>query len=175
KIAGDHWPKLLDERGAIEPAARRDMLIEAERIRLAVNAAPVIAAGSTGSMPATARLLATIAKLPHGAVVLPGLDTDLDDESWELIGEIKDDGRVVQAASFGHPQLAMQGLLRRIGIARDEVVALGPSGAREKLASEALRPSEATEHWAARLDAATRDAALAGITVIEAANAEDEA
>ena len=110
--------------------------------------APVIAAGSTGSMPATASLLATIAKLPHGAVVLPGLDTDLDESSWELIGEIKDGGRVVQAPSFGHPQLAMHGLLRRIGIARDEVAALGASGPREQLASEAMRPPEATEHWA---------------------------
>src|SRR5436305_8376260 len=78
RIAGEHWPKLLDERGKIEPAARRDLLIEAERIRLAVNAAPAIGAGSTGSMPATASLLATIAKLPHGAVVVPGLDTDPD-------------------------------------------------------------------------------------------------
>jgi len=41
----------------------------------------VIAAGSTGSMPATAKLLATIAHLRHGAVVLPGLDTDLDAEA----------------------------------------------------------------------------------------------
>src|SRR3954471_17222058 len=97
KIAREHWPKLLDEQGRIEPAARRDLLIEAERIRLAVNAAPVIAAGSTGSMPATASLLATIAKLPHSAVVLPGLDTDLDEDSWELIGEIKDGGRMVRA------------------------------------------------------------------------------
>jgi ATP-dependent helicase/nuclease subunit B len=175
KIAAEHWPKLLEAGGKIEPAARRDLLIEAERIRLAMNAAPVIAAGSTGSMPATASLLATIAKLPHGAVVLPGLDTDLDEESWDLIGEIKDGGRVVQAPSFGHPQLAMHGLLRRIGISRDEVVALGQSGAREKLASEALRPPEATEHWAARLDDTIRDTALSRLTVIEAANAEDEA
>jgi ATP-dependent helicase/nuclease subunit B len=43
---------------------------------------PVIAAGSTGSMPATAKLLATIATLPHGAVVLPGLDTELDEAAW---------------------------------------------------------------------------------------------
>src|SRR5204862_135262 len=126
------------------PAARRDLLIEAERIRLAVNAAPVIAAGSTGSMPATASLLATIAKLPHGAVVLPGLDTDLDGESWELIGEIKDGGGVVQAPAFGHPQLAMRGLLRRIGMKRDEIVALGASGAREKLTSEARPPARTT-------------------------------
>ena len=117
----------------------------------------MIAAGSTGSMPATASLLATIAKLPHGAVVLPGLDTDLDESAWDLIGEIKDGGRVVQAPASGHPQLAMHALLRRIGIARDEVTALAPSGAREKLTSEAMRPSGATEHWAERIDDAVRD------------------
>ena len=65
---------------------RRDTLIKAEAARLARKTdAPVIAAGSTGSMPATAELIATIARLPHGAVVLPGLDTDLDDASWRLI------------------------------------------------------------------------------------------
>ncbi len=53
--------------------------------RLAGSNAPVIAAGSTGSMPATAKLLAAIAQLPHGAVVLPGLDTDLDEDSWREI------------------------------------------------------------------------------------------
>ena len=45
-------------------------------------AGPVIAAGSTGSVPATAQLLSAIARLPHGAVVLPGLDTDLDEAAW---------------------------------------------------------------------------------------------
>jgi len=170
KIAGEHWPKLLDERGAIEPAARRDLLIEAERIRLAINDAPVIAAGSTGSMPATAKLLDTIAKLPHGAVVLPGLDTDLDDAAWALIG-----GTTDHPPAFGHPQLAMHALLRRIGIGRNEVEPLGTGGVRERLASEAMRPAEATERWAERIDEATRAAALADLVMIEAANAEEEA
>ena len=57
--------------------------VTAERLILIETApdanTPVIAAGSTGSMPATAKLLETIARLPHGALVLPGLDTDLDD------------------------------------------------------------------------------------------------
>ncbi len=66
----------------MEPAKRRDALIKAEAARLARQTdGPVIAAGSTGSIPATAELIATIARLPHGAVVLPGLDTDLDDDS----------------------------------------------------------------------------------------------
>jgi len=61
-IAREVWPGILAERGAIEPAMRRDRLIAAEAARLASRVGkPVIAAGSTGSMPATARLLATIA------------------------------------------------------------------------------------------------------------------
>jgi hypothetical protein len=125
KIAREHWPAMLAERGAVEPAERRDLLIEAEAKRITLRPdGPVIAAGSTGSMPATAALIATIATLPHGAVVLPGLDTDLDPESWELIagknGDREDSVEIAPAAS--HPQFAMQALLRRIGIARDNVV-----------------------------------------------------
>ena len=118
KIARQAWPAILDERGAIEPAARRDRLIAAEAARLAQAEGPVIAAGSTGSMPATAALLATIARLPHGAVVLPGLDTDLDER---IVGA----GRREDAPAFGHPQFAMHALLRRLGTTRDEVTVLG--------------------------------------------------
>ena len=92
KFMQPRWRAILAEQlNAIEAAERRDMLIEAEAKRLASSTAPVIAAGSTGSMPATAKLLATIAKLPHGAVVLPGLDMDLDDASWALIAGDADD------------------------------------------------------------------------------------
>ena len=64
KIAREAWPAILAERGRIEPAARRDALIKAEAARLAARTdGPVIAAGSTGSMPATAELIATIARL----------------------------------------------------------------------------------------------------------------
>ena len=52
----------------------------------------------------------------------------------------------------GHPQLAMHALLRRIGIVRDDVTALGASSARARLVSEAMRPSDATERWAQRID-----------------------
>src|SRR5262249_4864293 len=86
QIAREAWPQILAERGAIEPAARRDALIKAEAARLATHTdGPVIAAGSTGSMPATAELIAAIATLAPGAVVLPGLDLQLDAQSWELI------------------------------------------------------------------------------------------
>ena len=177
KFIHPHWRALLEEKGCIEPAERRDKLIAAEAKRLETSAGPVIAAGSTGSMPATATLLATIAKLPHGALVLPGLDTDLDEATWTMIA-----GRDADAeAVHGHPQFAMSALLQKIGILRDSVTALAPPEphGRERLASEALRPAAASELWKDRLAdagfAAHADAALASVAVIEAANAEEEA
>lgn len=180
KIAREVWPAILAERGVIEPAARRDALIKAEAARLAVHTGgPVIAAGSTGSMPATAELMATIAKLPHGAVVLPGLDTALDAESWELIGGRRDDnGRELDPPVAGHPQLAMQALLRRIGIVREEVTVLGEPAVhqRERFVSEALRPAFATDRWRELAGSEfPPPTALDTLSLIEAANAEEEA
>jgi ATP-dependent helicase/nuclease subunit B len=177
QIAAAQWPAILTERGFVEAATRRDLLIKAEAARLAGNTdAPVIAAGSTGSIPATAELIATIARLPHGAVVLPGLDTDLDEESWQLIAG--DDKKRIASAP-GHPQFAMQALLDRIGIGRDRVVTLGQPRGRDRLMSEALRPAAATELWQQKaadlVFAADVAAALENLTVIEAANAEEEA
>jgi len=169
-IAREHWPQILAAHGAIEPAARRDRMIAAEAARLAAKGPPVIAAGSTGSMPATAKLLATIAGLANGAVVLPGLDTELDEASWQAVG-----------AAPGHPQFAMHALLARLGLARSEVAALeapSPHG-REIVLSEALRPAAATDKWRTRLGedrfGSALERALADIGVIAAANAEEEA
>src|SRR6266700_1138044 len=180
QIARENWPKILAERGAIDPAARRDALIKAEAARLAAHPdRPVIAAGSTGSMPATAELIAAIAKLARGAVVLPGLDLALDAQSWDLIGG-RDDGDARVTPAVEHPQFAMQALLRRIGIAREQVVALGTPAAhdRERYISEALRPAAATDRWQqlAGCDVPLRiDRALETVAVIEAANAGEEA
>src|ERR1700752_756738 len=177
QIAREFWPAYLAETRKIEPAARRDLLIEAEAARLTKHHdAPVIAAGSTGSMPATAKFLHAVAKLPHGAVVLPGLDTELDDESWQSIG-----GTSTAPPSSNHPQYAMPALLARFGIRRDDVEILGtPSAAgREVLMSEAMRPSSATAQWHDRLQkpeiAAHIAAGMQNLAVVEAPNPEMEA
>jgi ATP-dependent helicase/nuclease subunit B len=173
------WPTLLAENGVIEPAARRDALIKAETERLAQAGGPVIVAGSTGSMPATAALIATVAKLAHGAVVLPGLDTDLDAGSWDLIaGSTDASGRETMAPAIGHPQFAMQALLTRIGIARDDVQRLAEPGPRERYVSEAMRPAAATDQWQQLATTEFRAqvaSALNDFSVIEAANPEEEA
>src|SRR3982075_44997 len=123
RIARQTWPAHLAEIGKIEPAARRDLLIEAEARRLtAYRDGPVIAAGSTGSMPATAKFLHAVARLPEGAVVLPGLDTELDDEAWQMIGGSRDrQGKIVAPPSSNHPQHAMHALLARFGLKRGDV------------------------------------------------------
>jgi ATP-dependent helicase/nuclease subunit B len=185
QIAREAWPAVRRERGAIEPAARRDALIKAEAARLAKSEAPVIAAGSTGSIPATAELIATIAHLPHGAVVLPGLDTELDADAWRMIAgdgrssRPRRGGAEMHEGAPGHPQFALNALLARIGIERHAVVPLAKPCGRERLVSEALRPAAATELWQQHAGdlvfAADAEAALASMAMIEAANAEDEA
>jgi len=90
----------------------------------------VIAAGSTGSMPATAKFLHAVAALPQGAVVLPGLDIALDDEAWQLIGGVRDaQGKFIQPPASNHPQFAMQALLHRLGIRRGDVERLSEPAA----------------------------------------------
>ncbi len=183
KIAREAWPNYLAEIGKIEPAARRDLLITAEAARLtAQHKGPVIAAGSTGSMPTTARFLHAVARLPQGAVVLPGLDTDLDEESWRGIGGERDDsGKFIEHPASNHPQFAMQALLEGFGIKRGDVEILeapSPDG-RDVLLSEAMRPSKATAQWHDRLEqpeiAAHIENGMKHLAVIEAPNPEMEA
>jgi ATP-dependent helicase/nuclease subunit B len=183
RIARTAWPAYLAEVGRIEPAARRDLLIAAEAARLTTHhRGPVIAAGSTGSMPATAKFLHAVARLAQGAVVLPGLDTELDEESWQVIGGTRDaQGRFTTHPASNHPQYAMHALLERFSITRRDVRSLQPPAphGRDVLLSEAMRPSSATAQWHDRLGrpdiAAHISEAMKDLAVIAAPNPEMEA
>ncbi len=179
KIVTEHWPQYLEDNGLTSPVTRRNLLMARETARLGRGAPyPVIAAGSTGTVPATARLLGTIANLENGAVVLPGLDRLLDDESWDSLPEHPE-----------HPQAGMAELLRKLGVTRDAVAYVpgsdpdGAARARLHLVSEALRPAETTEQWQRYLesDALAPDGrasfanALSGVRLLEAPTAHDEA
>ncbi len=181
KIAAERWPQFLVENNLVDPATRRDQLIraEAERLRAAPPGGPIVAAGSTGSIPATAELLAAIAHAPNGAVVLQGLDQSLDERAWNAIGGKEE----AAGAAWGHPQFALKQLLALwLKIDRRDVVPLGrPARAvrvRARLAAEALRPADTTEAWAAFHPAATPravSAALAGVSLLVARNEQEEA
>ncbi len=178
RIVTEFWPAHLAEAGLSDPATYRNAMIDAEAARLAANpaAGPVIAAGSTGSIPATARLLATIARHPQGAVVLPGLDLELDDAGWSMIGA------TAAPSTYGHPQYGLKKLLETIGAGREEVVELGApdrgAAARCRLAAEALRPAETTDLWVdhrERIEGLVAEGALEGMTLVEAGNEQEEA
>ena len=160
------WPPILEREGCLDPADRRNRLLDglAAAWRTHPPAGPVIAAGSTGSVPATADLFAVIAALRQGRVVLPGLDCDADAESWAAI--LQDQT---------HPQHGMARLLERLDIDRNDVKTWPHEGfrhatadARSALLSEALRPAETTDRWQALGGfAATARAALRGMAAGE--------
>ncbi len=190
KIAFENWPKHLIESELVEAAAQRANLIDREVERIEQGQAhdqvhgqvhdqlngrvhgrvlgPMIAAGSTGTNEATARLIRAISRAKLGAVVLPGLDLTLDQPSYDLIEA---------DALATHPQAALARLLGRIGIARNDVVELGNPSLRSRFISEALRPARSTQKWHAKAD--WNDAELAAefsqITLIEAENEREEA
>ncbi len=172
KIVAEGWPAHLAEIDRVDPAARRDKLIRAAADRLETcPPTPVVAAGSTGSIPATAELLKVIAGLPNGAVVLPGLDQSLDEAGWTAIG----DPAEAEATTHGHAQFGLKQLIATIGIARDEVTALIPEPlpARTRLISEAMRPAETIERWTGFATVGAE--ALAGVDLIVARNEREEA
>ncbi len=182
KIAREAWPQILAERGAIEPAARRDALIKAEAARLAAHTdGPVIAAGSTGSMPATAELIADHRQACRTAPwCCPASTPTSTTQSWDLIGGRRRWRRPRYAR--GRPSA-----IRHAGAAaphrhrpraRSLRSARRPRMAASAIVSEALRPAAATERWQqlAGCDVPLRiDRALETVAVIEAANAEEEA
>jgi ATP-dependent helicase/nuclease subunit B len=179
-VAISEWPHILGERGLVDRAARQVAFAEREIARLRGSAGqdPVIALGSTGTNKATARLLAAIAHQPQGAVVLPGLDRDMDDESWAEIADARPDRA---ESGFGHPQAALKRLMPVLGLGRSDVIELGSPepalAARMRLIGEALRPADTTDHWR-QFQASFRSSfppALEGVPIIEAAHEAEEA
>lgn len=169
RLLTDHWPAILAEQGAMDPAARRNGLLEAQLAawRAAPPQTPVIAAGSTGSIPATADLLKLVASLPAGCVVLPGLDRITDDESWQQLGPT-------------HPQAGLARLLEHMGLSRDQVVdwesGVQPHPAsrhRAALLALALRPAETSHVW--RRDLSLAPGLLDGIARMDCASPQEEA
>src|SRR5271166_138113 len=179
KIAFTHWPRWLAENGLLDRAKRVALSVDAEITRLEAGAiGPTIIGGSTGANRATAELIAAIARNEKGAAVLPGLDKNLDERAWAMIGS----GEASAQGLAGHPQALLSRLIGRIGVARADVRTLGapssPLAARAAFLSEALRPAESTESWRER-DAALAPSAVAaaldGVSIVVADTDTEEA
>jgi ATP-dependent helicase/nuclease subunit B len=144
-IATELWPRRLAQLGLVDVNVRRTALLRqlAKQWTIDPPKRALIAAGSTGTAPATAELLAVIAKAPQGVVVVPGLDQDLAVDAWTLIED-------------AHPQGALKRLLERSGVARKDVLEWpthetseerNRGRSRRRVVNEALRPAEATADW----------------------------
>ncbi|MFN3868728.1 MAG: double-strand break repair protein AddB [Hyphomicrobiaceae bacterium] len=194
EIVNAAWPQYLALAAKSSPSAARNRALEAETRRMIDNppTSPVIVAGVTGSIPATAALMRAVAKLPNGYIVLPALDTHLDEPSWQAIRTSPKGGDGAQTGAAAatatghheHPQYGLKTLLDRLGVERRDVRVLPgaePSPTQsDRLAfvAEAMRPASTTAAWhdyAATVDRERLRAALAGIALVDAPSAQDEA
>ncbi|MEZ5923383.1 MAG: double-strand break repair protein AddB [Hyphomicrobiaceae bacterium] len=176
KIVTEALPAFLRERGLVSSAALRNLALarEAELIATHSPHGPVIVAGVTGSVPATALLMRAVAALPKGIVILPGLDQAVDEAAWTEIEE----------RSPSHPQHRLARLVRTLGLTREQVETLpgvGPDpgrALRHRLVGEVMRPAALTSQWSdlsGRLDASAVREAIRDLSLIEAGSAEEEA
>lgn len=142
EIVTRHWPDWLEAQGLMNPAARQVGLLDAQARDWAAHppAEPVWSAGTTGGTRSVARLLRSIAQLPNGAVILPGLDLDMPDDAWE-------------AMAPSHPQAGLARLLIGLGAQRGDVRLLAGRAVaapdRARLLARALLPAAALQAWRA--------------------------
>lgn len=184
KVASQYWPARLVEINRSSPTLHRNIAIRAEAARIGRDGArgPVVVAGSTGSIPATADLIAAIQRLDTGAVVLPGLDMQMDPADWRLAGAIRADStRDPDPASRSHPQYGLFHLLSKLKVDRETVIPLGESAPAIELrlltASIAFLPSQSDVHHHDFRMAQGSDltSAFADIALVEATNEREEA
>jgi ATP-dependent helicase/nuclease subunit B len=178
----ERWPRRLGEIGRIDLADRRNRLLAraARRWREAAPAGFVVAAGITTSAPAVARLLRTVAYLPDGVVVLPGVDCEMPAEEWDALGPHDPDpatGRRKRSIET-HPQFHLKLLLDRMGVHRDEVRRWRWGGGRDapavraRAVANAMAPAAFTGRWRTLKPAERR---LTGVRGIELASPAEEA
>lgn len=167
-------PYFGDTPDAPDKEARQRMVVAALAQRWAENPPqhPVIVAGSTGSRGATALFMQAVARLPQGAIVLPGFDFDLPDAVWS--------GMTDALAAEDHPQYRFRQLMDRIGFAPDDVARWSelepPRPARNRLLSLSLRPAPVTSQWLTEGPGlGDMMAATAGLTLVEADSPRAEA
>ncbi|MEM1272604.1 MAG: double-strand break repair protein AddB [Pseudomonadota bacterium] len=141
---------------------------------------PVLVAGSTGSRGATARFMETVARLPQGAVILPGMDVDMPAEVW---ARLREDRRGAGLAGEDHPQFRLGRFAEIMQVPPNAVEAwtgdrpFAPE--RNAWMSLALRPAPVTDAWLleapALAKAAPPSAAFQAVTLVEAPSPRAEA
>lgn len=144
EIALSYWPQRLAELNLVDASRLRNMRIVRHINQLSEQYGdrPVIVAGSTGSVPSTARLLKAIAGLPKGAIVLPGFNKNLSGQNHLDLAEISN-------APHGHPQYGLSHLLPVLGVLPTQVTELAPKPTHQRgqILHHALALAKDTANW----------------------------
>ena len=179
-----HWQRALsfinlvqqyfedDAQLDVEGRQRRVIEAQIERWNMTPPRHPIIVAGSTGSRGATSLFMQAVAKLPQGAVILPGVDTDLPKPVWSFLDPLN--------GGEDHPQYRFKSLCDALDVDVSRLPLWQGSSTeladRTALISLSLRPAPVTDQWIK--DGPTLgnlEAATAGMTLIEAPTPRAEA
>jgi len=178
-----HWARTQAFLGIVSQALEGDAPDNEARLRQVVTALadewtrcppahPVILAGSTGSRGTTALLMQAVARLPQGAVVLPGFDFDLPEAVWASMEDA--------LTAEDHPQFRFRRVMDGLGVGHGAVTRWtstdAPAPGRNRLISLSLRPAPITDQWLAEgPDLPDLLPATEGMTIIEAPGERAEA
>ncbi|RCL03570.1 MAG: ATP-dependent helicase/nuclease subunit B [Candidatus Tokpelaia sp. JSC161] len=144
----EEWPKILKERQLVNPVFLHKKAIEQHAAYLSAHPprGAVLIAGFINTNPAITKLIKTISLLQQGAIIIPGVDRDLDEISWDALNLKKKN-----LSAISHPQYNIKKLLEEIGIQRTSIKHIGfvssEKRQREQLISLALRPASTTNIW----------------------------
>ncbi len=173
-IALEIWPKILLEENRIDASDLQNKILsrQTNALKHIYGEKPVIAAGSTGSILATANLIKSIKQLKNGAIVLAGLDISLNEQEFKALLDKKNN-------PHSHPQYGLAQLLFRLKSLPNSFDELAPktNNARSKIVRHALALADNTTNW---IDAKTLlgnkiASAFKGVAIAQANNDEQQA
>ena len=146
-IMTQYWPAILEAEKAMDPVQRRLALLQKQLDIWHENPpqTPVIVAGSTGTLPATQRLMKLVASLPQGQIIFPGLIPDIDEDDWRIIHQDK-------VHPFHPLSITLKALSLRLSDVQIWPASKAQSAASQKRQSflfEVMRPASQTDKWRA--------------------------
>ncbi|GBR51917.1 nuclease [Neokomagataea thailandica NBRC 106555] len=148
EIVTSIWPQWLQEQGLMNPVARQVARLKAQAAlwHQRPPETPVWAVGFADGSAAVVDVLAAVARMPRGCVVLPGVDLVLEDGLWEVLPE-------------AHPQAGLKEILDVLAVTRSELSEWGADTdddfaqmGREAVMRDVMLPEQGIGAWGKDLE-----------------------